>query len=75
MLVSDIEFPVGGLVVHSGLSSGLRIVNNKLKSTPFYDIFPNVDRIKDVTCPVFIMHGTDDEVIDINHSKLLAENC
>ncbi|CAD8048831.1 unnamed protein product [Paramecium sonneborni] len=75
MLVSDIEFPVGGLVVHSGLSSGLRVVNNKLKSTPFYDIFPNVDRIKDVTCPVFILHGKEDEIIDLQHAKLLSSNC
>ncbi|CAD8046094.1 unnamed protein product [Paramecium primaurelia] len=75
MLVSDNEFPVGGLVVHSGLSSGLRVVNNKLKSTPFYDIFPNVDRIKNVTCPVFIMHGLEDEIIDFTQAKLLANNC
>lgn len=46
-----------------------------MKSTPFYDLFPNADRIKQVTCPVFIMHGTDDEVIDLNHAELLANNC
>ncbi|XP_001347181.1 hypothetical protein (macronuclear) [Paramecium tetraurelia strain d4-2] len=75
MLVSDIEFPVGGLVVHSGLSSGLRVLNSKIKQTPFYDIFPNVDRIKDVTCPVFIMHGKEDEIIDLHHATLLSNNC
>jgi len=46
-----------------------------LKKTPFYDIFPNVDRIKDVCCPVFIMHGTEDEVIEIEHAKVLSQNC
>lgn len=30
----------------------------------FYgDLFPNVDRIPNISCPVFIIHGTKDEVI------------
>lgn len=27
------------------------------------DMFPNIDRIGNITCPVFIVHGTKDEVV------------
>jgi len=56
---------VGGLVVHSGLSSGLRVLNIELDETPYYDVFPNVDLIKKVSCPVFLLHGTEDKLIGI----------
>lgn len=60
--------------MHSGLSSGLRVVKQDMQKTPFYDIFPNVDLIKNVQCPIFIMHGKEDEVIGLEHAKLLANN-
>ena len=35
------------------------------------DMFPNVDRISDVSCPVFVMHGTHDEVVPFWHGQEL----
>ena len=35
------------------------------------DIFPNIDRIRKVNCPVFIIHGELDEEVDISHGKAL----
>jgi abhydrolase domain-containing protein 17 len=38
-------------------------VQNKL----FFDMFPNIDRIERVQCPVFIIHGKSDEVVPVEH--------
>jgi len=37
------------------------------------DKFPNIDRIRDVRCPVFIAHGEQDEIVPIEHGKKLYE--
>lgn len=37
------------------------------------DIFPNIDRIKKTKCPVFIIHGVQDEEVDISHGHSLYE--
>lgn len=38
------------------------------------DRYPTLDRIPRIACPILIVHGTDDEVIDIHHSKELAKS-
>ena len=35
------------------------------------DIYPNIDRIRNVTCPVMIIHGRLDEEVDISHGVAL----
>ncbi|CAD8117846.1 unnamed protein product [Paramecium sonneborni] len=72
-LASNSQFPIGGLIIQSGFSSGLRMISIQIDQTPFYDMFPNIDRIQFVSCPVFIMHGANDKVISEQHAKLLAE--
>jgi fermentation-respiration switch protein FrsA (DUF1100 family) len=37
------------------------------------DIFPNIDRIKNVQCPVMIIHGALDEEVNISHGIELHE--
>ena len=39
------------------------------------DIYPNHRRLRRVGCPVLIMHGTEDEVIDVSHSVRLHRLC
>lgn len=47
---------VAGLVLHAPILSGLRVLtSNRLFGC--FDIFPNLDRIKEVSCPVYIIHG------------------
>lgn len=55
-----------GIVLQSPFTSVLRIKLD-VASIPF-DMFPNVDRIGDVTCPVFIIHGKIDEVVPFSHA-------
>ncbi|CAD8067485.1 unnamed protein product [Paramecium sonneborni] len=71
-LSSNPQFPIGGLIIESGFSSGLRVISNKIEDTPYYDLFPNIDRIQLIRCPIFIMHGANDKIISTEHAKQLA---
>jgi abhydrolase domain-containing protein 17 len=35
------------------------------------DIYPNIDRIRKVQCPVLIIHGRLDQEVEISHGKEL----
>ena len=35
-------------------------------------MFPNIDRIKNIDCPTFIIHGRRDEIVHVEHSKRLV---
>lgn len=61
---------VGGLVLHSPFMSGMRVLTPS-RALACLDIFPNIDRIRKVHCPVFIIHGALDEEVDITHGKAL----
>ena len=55
------EKPVAGLILHSPISSGLRVLTQS-RLLSCWDIFPNIDRIRRVRSPVFIIHGMWDQV-------------
>ena len=61
--------PVAGLILESTFVSAFRVVTH----VPLYpfDKFPNLNKIKQVNCPVLIIHGTDDEVIPFWHGQEL----
>ncbi|EGB05226.1 hypothetical protein AURANDRAFT_5301, partial [Aureococcus anophagefferens] len=57
-----------GIVLQSPIMSVFRIAFDFRLTLPG-DMFPNVDRIRDLRCPVFIMHGTHDEVVPFWHGQ------
>ena len=63
--------PVAGLIVESGFVSAFRVVT-RVPLLPF-DRFANLRHIRDVNCPVLIVHGTEDEVIPVSHGRRLLE--
>ncbi|CAN1351523.1 Alpha/beta hydrolase domain-containing protein 17C [Linum perenne] len=63
-----------GVVLHSPLLSGMRVLYS-VKRTYWFDIYKNIDKIGLVKCPVLIIHGTGDEVVDCCHGKQLWELC
>ncbi|KAL4652078.1 uncharacterized protein LOC142613086 [Castanea sativa] len=63
-----------GVVLHSPILSGLRVLY-PVKRTFWFDIFKNIDKIGMVNCPVLVIHGTADEVVDWSHGKQLWELC
>ncbi|KAG8662492.1 hypothetical protein MANES_01G112100v8 [Manihot esculenta] len=63
-----------GVVLHSPILSGMRVLY-PVKRTYWFDIYKNIDKIGMVNCPVLIIHGTADEVVDCSHGKQLWELC
>ncbi|KAG8366913.1 hypothetical protein BUALT_Bualt16G0017400 [Buddleja alternifolia] len=62
------------VVLHSPIMSGVRVMY-AVKRTYWFDIYKNVDKIPLVNCPVLVIHGTSDEVVDFSHGKHLWELC
>ncbi|KAG1334757.1 putative alpha/beta hydrolase domain-containing protein 17B [Cocos nucifera] len=60
------------VVLHSPILSGLRVLY-PVKRTYWFDIYKNIDKIGHVNCPVLVIHGTSDEVVDFSHGKQLWE--
>ncbi|XP_057791706.1 uncharacterized protein LOC131008710 [Salvia miltiorrhiza] len=65
---------VRAVVLHSPILSGVRVMY-AVKKTYWFDIYKNIDKITLVNCPVLIIHGTADEVVDFSHGKQLWELC
>lgn len=61
--------PVGGLVIESGFTSAFRVVTH-VPLLPF-DRFPNLRTIREVDCPVLVVHGRRDAVIPFSHGERL----
>lgn len=65
---------VGGVVLHSPILSGIRVLSPTLKWWPaFADIYPNHLLVPRISAPTLIMHGTEDEVIHISCGQRLHE--
>mmetsp|Transcript_7191 Transcript_7191/g.13332 ORF Transcript_7191/g.13332 Transcript_7191/m.13332 type:complete len:370 (-) Transcript_7191:148-1257(-) len=65
---------VKGLVIHSGMASAIRVLKPSIKRSPWFDLFRNVDVIRDAKCPVFIIHGDADKAVPFSNGKALYDN-
>ncbi|PAN35924.1 hypothetical protein PAHAL_6G244600 [Panicum hallii] len=65
---------IRAVVLHSPILSGLRVLYS-VKKTYWFDIYKNIDKIPHVKCPVLVIHGTKDDVVDWSHGKRLWELC
>ncbi len=63
---------LAGLIIESSFVSAFRAVT-RIRVVPF-DKFDNIDKIKKVECPVLIINGKDDRIIDLWHSEKLFES-
>ncbi|XP_076932861.1 uncharacterized protein LOC143598554 [Bidens hawaiensis] len=61
-----------GVVLHSAILSGIRVLY-PVKMTFWFDIFKNIDKVQKVNCPVLVIHGMNDEIVDFSHGKRLWE--
>lgn len=69
------RFECAAVVLHSPLTSGMRVAFPDTKKTYCFDAFPNIEKVSKITSPVLIIHGTEDEVIDFSHGLALFERC
>ena len=61
---------VAGVILQSPLLSAYRVAFN-FRYTMMGDKFPNSDYAQHIACPVFIVHGTQDEVVPFWHGQEL----
>ncbi len=61
--------PLGGLIMESAFTTAFQVVL-PIPVLPF-DKFRNIDKIKKVNCPVFVMHGQADETVPFSHGEKL----
>lgn len=61
---------VAGVILQSPLLSAYRVAFN-FRFTMVGDRFPNIDYAPSIKCPVFIIHGTQDEVVPFWHGQEL----
>ncbi|CAB9496932.1 Protein ABHD17C [Seminavis robusta] len=59
---------VGGVILQSPLLSAYRVAFN-FRFTMVGDKFPNIDYAPNIRCAVFIVHGTQDEVVPFWHGE------
>lgn len=63
---------LAGVVLHSPFLSGVRVLKPDLKRWPSWaDIFPNFKYVPRIESKILVLHGTKDEVIDIQHGREL----
>ncbi|EGD72796.1 hypothetical protein PTSG_04523 [Salpingoeca rosetta] len=66
---------LAGVVLHSPLASGLRVLKPTLQRTYCCDPFPSIEKVHRINMPVLIFHGKKDQVIHFSHGYALHERC
>ncbi|XP_027012995.1 alpha/beta hydrolase domain-containing protein 17A [Tachysurus fulvidraco] len=69
------RYECAAVILHSPLTSGMRVAFPDTKKTYCFDAFPNIEKVSKISSPVLIIHGTEDEVIDFSHGLALYERC
>lgn len=65
------RLPIAGLVIESGFVSAFRVMT-RVSLLPF-DRFHNLRHVRNVRCPVLVIHGREDEVIPWSHGQRLFD--
>lgn len=68
------KYDCAGVILHAPLMSGMRVAFNT-KRTWCCDAFPSIDKASSISSLVLIIHGTDDEVIDVAHGRAIYSKC
>lgn len=63
--------PVGGLILESTFVSAFRVVTTV--PMPF-DQFKTLAKLKNIKCPILVLHGRADRVVRFWHGEMLYEN-
>jgi len=66
--------PCAGVILQSPLLSAYRVVFN-FRFTMAGDMFPNIDRVANIESPIFVIHGTRDEIVPFWHGEELFLAC
>ncbi|CDJ59255.1 hypothetical protein, conserved [Eimeria maxima] len=68
--------PLGGIILHSSIASGLRLFINNIDKAPWFDAFQNAEKLKKVhDVPMLLIHGRLDRQVPFSHSLKLEASC
>lgn len=67
--ISDLH----GVILQSSFLSGLRIYFNYSGPTLVCDPFPNIERVPLIMAKTLVIHGSEDQLVDISHAVRLFE--
>lgn len=65
------RYPVRGLILDGAFSSTFRVMTH-IRILP-WDRFNNLSRWPSISCPVLILHGTEDRTVPLSHAKQNAK--
>jgi pimeloyl-ACP methyl ester carboxylesterase len=68
-LACDTSRPIGGLILHCPIASGLRVIIEMEGKAPWFDLYRNLEKVSQVRCPVFVMHGRSDTIVPFGHGS------
>eukprot|EP00041_Stephanoeca_diplocostata_P027388 m.751519 g.751519 ORF g.751519 m.751519 type:complete len:552 (+) comp23168_c0_seq5:257-1912(+) len=74
-LVQPPPMPCAGLILHSPLLSGIRVLIPSCKHTLCCDPFKNLIKIKGVEVPTLVLHGELDNIVTFHHGETLHKLC
>jgi fermentation-respiration switch protein FrsA (DUF1100 family) len=64
---------IAGVILYAPFASVFRVVMPNFGFTLLGDVFPNIDRIPNIQCPMMIIHGEADHVVPCSHGQALVE--
>lgn len=67
------KYPIKGVIINSGFLSIYRVVFYFRFTMPG-DLYPNINRVRNIKCPILIFHSIKDEVVPFYHALELYEN-
>ncbi|XP_026189933.1 alpha/beta hydrolase domain-containing protein 17C [Cyclospora cayetanensis] len=68
--------PLGGLILHSPISSGLRLFISDIDKAPWFDAFQNAEKLRKVhDVPMLLIHGQLDRQVPFTHALKLEASC
>ena len=65
---------VSGIILEAPITSVLRVIADFRFTFPG-DMFPNIDRMAKISCPLLLLQGSRDEVVPMSHSEALLQAC
>jgi len=63
--------PVRAVIVQSAFASIYRVALGVSSASLSDDLFCNVDKVGELKCPLFVIHGTKDQLVSLEHGEAL----
>jgi len=58
--------PIGSLILDGTFTSTFRVMTQR--KLVFWDVFDNLKLLPKISCPVFVIHGTEDRTVPFSHA-------